>query len=462
MKSVLIDKDVSHIETANGVMSLSSLFVPIFIEQLLMNMMGTVNTLILGRYSDNAVAAVGASNQVIGFALTFYSVLSGGAAIFISHRLGEKNDKVARQAGVVAIIAELLFSAVATVILLSMSEFIMVHLNLSGEVYDMAVVYFRIVMGFSCIQAVILAFSAILRSNGYPKKAVIVSVFMNLVNAVLDFLIVFRPIDIPLRGVTGIAWANVIAHIIALIHIFILVWQKRSVLLPDYSDLSFSKDKFLYFNSVLFQILHVGVPGGISNLSYSFSQIVSTSIMAALGTMVLTTKIYVSSVVFYVYVTGFSLGLSVSIMIGWMTGAKEYDKAYKLNISAVKIAVLMNFILSIVIFVLHKPIMGLFTQNPEIIALSAGIFFIDIFVEIGRALNHIEENSLRGAGDVVFPMVISIVSCWLVSILVSYFLGIKLGLGLYGCWIAFMMDELFRGIIFYKRFGSKKWMEAKV
>jgi len=184
--------------------------------------------------------------------------------------------------------------------------------------------------------------------------------------------------------------------------------------------------------------------------------------MAALGTMVLTTKIYVSSVVFYVYVTGFSLGLSVSIMMGWMTGAREYDKAFQLNRSAARIAVLLNFMLSIVIFIFHKPIMGLFTQNEEIIALSMGIFFIDIFVEIGRALNHIEENSLRGAGDVVFPMVISIVSCWLVSILLSYLLGIKLGFGLYGCWIAFMMDELFRGLIFYRRFGSKKWMKAKV
>ena len=69
-------------------------------------------------------------------------------------------------------------------------------------------------------------------------------------------------------------------------------------------------------------------------------------------------------------------------------------------------------------------------------------------MEIGRAFNHVEDNSLRGAGDVFFPMVIAVISCWGVSILFAYLLGIRLGMGLAGCWIAFMLDEMFRGSIF--------------
>lgn len=125
-------------------------------------------------------------------------------------------------------------------------------------------------------------------------------------------------------------------------------------------------------------ILKIGLPGGISSLSYSFSQIVSTSILAVLGTAALTAKIYVSSIVFYVYVTGMSLGLSTAILMGWMTGAKEYEKAYRLNQQVLKIAVSLNIVLSVLIFLCHRPLMHLFTQSEEIIGMT-GVIFLSIF-----------------------------------------------------------------------------------
>lgn len=157
-----------------------------------------------------------------------------------------------------------------------------------------------------------------------------------------------------------------------------------------------------------------------------------------------------------------SLGMATSLIIGWMTGAGEYDKAYRLNMQNLRIAVLLNAAGSTLIFLFGGPLMGLFTDSAEIMALARPILFIDIFVEIGRAFNHIEDNSLRGAGDVIFSMIVSIISCWTMSILFSYILGIRLGLGLTGCWIAFMMDELFRGITFFFRWRSRRWTLRKV
>lgn len=97
-----------------------------------------------------------------------------------------------------------------------------------------------------------------------------------------------------------------------------------------------------------------------------------------LGTAALTAKIYVSSIVFYVYVTGMSLGLSTAILMGWMTGAKEYEKAYRLNQQVLKIAVSLNIVLSVLIFLCHRPLMHLFTQSEEIIGMT-GVIFLSIF-----------------------------------------------------------------------------------
>ena len=74
-------------------------------------------------------------------------------------------------------------------------------------------------------------------------------------------------------------------------------------------------------------------------------------------------------------------------------------RAYRLNQQVLKIAVSLNIVLSVLIFLCHRPLMHLFTQSEEIIGMTGVIFFIDIFVEIGRAFNHVEDNSLRGAGD---------------------------------------------------------------
>ena len=94
--------------------------------------------------------------------------------------------------------------------------------------------------------------------------------------------------------------------------------------------------------------------------------------------------------------------------------------------------------------------------------MGASVFFIDIFVEFGRAFNHIEDYSLRGTGDVLVPMLVNMSSCWFMSILFSYILGVHFKMGLNGCWIAFMMDECFRGLVLFIRFKSGKWKQKHV
>lgn len=449
-----IDPEVTAVRTEQGVMSLWTLFLPLFVEQLLMNLMGTVNTLVLGSYSDEAVAAVGAANQLIGLIYTFFAVISGGASIVISHRLGAGEAGEAGNASFAALVFEGFLSLCAGLGMAAASLPLMSMMRLEGEVLSMAAGYFRICIGFSFLQGIMASSSAVLRSYGRPRTAVGVSLLMNLINAALNYVVIFRPFETPFYGTDGIAAVNVISRLIAAAVMLACLFGGKL-------NLELHK-KRLKDLRLLGSILKVGLPGGVSSLSYSLSQVVSTSILAVLGTAALSAKIYISTLVFYVYVTGMSLGLATSILMGWMTGAGEYEKAYRLNQQVLKLAVALNLGLSVTLFFLRRPLLGLFTDSPEILSMAGTVLFIDIFVEVGRAFNHVEDNSLRGAGDVMFPMVVAVVSCWLISILFSYVLGIRMGLGLKGCWIAFMMDELFRGLIFWRRFRSRKWVGKKV
>ena len=450
----LISPDVREIDTADGRLTLWGLFVPLFIEQLLMNLMGTVNTLVLSHYSDAAVAAVGSANQVISLFYTVFSVVSGGASVVISHRLGAKDEKAAGDASFTAVVTGFSVSLLCGLLFSMAAAPLMRMLNLEGDVLRMARQYFRICISFAFLQGTMSACSATLRSYGRPRVAVTASILMNALNAVLNLMVIRLPEAVPLHGVSGIAAANVISRATALT--VMLVYMARCDL-----PLHFASKRLSALRS-LKNILRIGVPAGISTLSYSLSQVVSTSILGLLGQTAISAKIYISTIVFYVYVIGYSLGLTVSIMIGWMSGAGDFDRAAKLNREALKVAVGLNMLFSAVIWLFGRPLVGFFTKDPAILAMVPGILAIDFFVEIGRGFNHIEENSLRGAGDAVFPMAVSVISCWGISILFSWLLGIRAGFGLYGCWIAFMLDELFRGINDWRRFRSGKWRKIKV
>lgn len=453
-KFLSYDKSLATVETPQGTLSLSKIFFPLLVEMLLLNTMGTINTLMLSHYSDDAVAAVGAATQLLGMILTFYTVISTGASIVINHNLGAGNPKSASDAAFSSIIFCGSLSLVIGSILSMAARPLLSLMNLETHVLEYAVSYFQIAIQFSFFQAITSSISGIFRSYGKPKISVTVSISMNAFVALLDYIIIFRPFETPLKGVTGIAIAYVLSEAFGLLLITFFLWKVPL-------GLEFHK-KNLRTLGIAGSILRVGIPGGISSVSYNMSQVVSTSIIAILGTAAISTKIYVSNIVFYVYVFGMTLGISTTLLIGWLAGAGKYEQAYRLNVQNLKITIISNVTFSLVIYLLAEPLLGCFTTDPAIISMGKTLMLIDVFVEIGRGFNHIEENSLRGAGDVVYPMIVAIISCWTMSILFSYVLGIQFGLGLAGCWIAFGMDELFRGIAYFLRWRSRKWTTKTV
>lgn len=284
----LYDRSLSRIETPQGMLSLFSIFLPLLVESLLTNSMGTVNTLILSQYSDDAVAAVGAANQLLSMIYTFYTVISTGTSIFISHRLGAKKKDQASDAAFTAILCSFALSLLVGGVLSLFAVSLMRMMNLTGQVLADAALYFRICVSFSFFQALISSISAIFRSYGKPKIAVAASLFMNIMNAILNIIVIFRPFETPLYGVSGIAVTSVISRGLA----FLLI----AVCLAGSSlDLQFRKKNWKTLKCIG-SILHIGLPGGISSMSYSISQVVTTSILAILGTTAISTKIYLSSI----------------------------------------------------------------------------------------------------------------------------------------------------------------------
>ncbi len=413
-------------------------------------LMGNADTLMLSQYSDNSVAAVGVSNQLFSFVIVMLGFIVTGTSILISQQLGAKHYKEARHVVVVSLATNLLFGLVLSVGLFFLSPLLLQLMNIPNELMKEAVIYLRVVGAFSFVQAMIMTISAVLRSYGFSKDAMYITIGMNIINVVGNYLFIFGPFGFPVLGVTGVAIATVTSRTIGLI-IFVLLLYKR---MDNQLPLSYL---FTVPKKELSALVKIGVPSAAEQLSYNISQIVITYFIASMGTQALTTKVYTQNIMMFILLFSFAIGQGTQILIGHQVGAKKYEDAYKQCIRSLNIALVLTVIIGFIFYMMSGPFFGIFTDNQEIIALGTSLILLSLLLEPGRAFNLIVLNGLRAAGDVKFPVYIGVVSMWGVSVALSYLLGIKFGLGLIGIWIAFTADEWLRGLLMLWRWRGRKW-----
>lgn len=435
-------------------LTLLALALPIMLETILRNMMGTVNTFILSSYSESASAATATATELVNMTSLFYTLVSAGVNIIVVQNVGAKRMKDAGNAASLSISFCGIMSLVIGILMSVFAEQLMAMMGVEGELLREATEYFRIVAAWHFVSTLITTLSQITRAYGKTHYSLIVVVLMNALNALFNYIVIYRPFETPLYGITGVAISRIAAEGIALVVNLFLVGK---------IGIQFSlKAAFRPKWELIKLVLKYGLPSSIVPLSWSISQLVSTMIMAKVGSTALIAKSFVNSFLNYVTLISSSIGMATSVMIGWHIGKGDMDKAYRLNIQNVKIGVLVNILISLVFIGVGESILRTLTQNEEVIAIGNQVIFINLFVAIGKAMNNVEDNALRTSGDVMFQSIVGLVSCWLVAVLGCYIFGVALGWGLAGCWISFALDELGRGFAYLFRWLSKKWMDKRV
>ena len=431
-------------------MNVVSLTWPIFVEILLFMLLGSVDTLMLGKYSDNAVAAVGVSNQLLGMFNILFGVLSTGTAILVAQNLGAGNAEKARQVTMVSLFINLLFGIILSLIMFFGSETILRLMNLRPDLMGYGKDYLGMVGGFLFLQSTLMTITAVVRNHGFTKISMYVTIAMNIIHVVLDYAFIFGPFGIPVLGVKGVALSTNICKFLGLLVMLYVLFKKIEKNLSIKYLFPFPKD-------VLKDLLKIGIPTAGEQLSYNVSQLVVTYFINMLSNEALTTKAYVQNIIMFAFLFAVAIGQGTEILVGHLVGENKKEKAYKTCLKSLKVAMTLSVVMASVFAVFRTSLLSIFTDNPNIIAVGGTIILIDVLLEPGRAFNLVVINSLRAAGDVRFPVYMGIMSMWGVSVVLSYFFGIYLGLGLIGMWIAFTIDEWLRGLLMLWRWRSRKW-----
>lgn len=417
---------------------------PIFIELVLQMLVGNVDQMMMSQYSENAVAAIGNVNTIMNFVTITFSIVTMAITIMVTQYLGSKNKEKVSEIYTVGIFINLIFSVLISAGLFFGSEALFHALKMPAELHADANIYLNIVGGLVFLQALFMSFSAIFRSNGLMKQGMYISVVVNVLN------IIGNAVLLPSLGITGIAISSVFSRFIGVILVYLLFVRRIEGELHVKYLRPFPKETSK-------QLLRIGLPAGGESVMYNFSQMVILTCVNLLGTAVITARVYANMIAWLSYLYSSAVGQANQIIIGHLVGAQEEDEAYERSLKTLRPAMLVTLIISTLVFLLSDQIFGLFTKNPEILSLLKTITFIDIFLELGRAVNIVLVRGMQASGDTQYPVYISILSMWGVATLLSYIFGIVLGWGLVGVWLAMALDECLRAIIFYIRWRRGGW-----
>lgn len=424
---------------------------PIFVESLLFSLLGGLDTIMLGKYSDLAVASVGIANQLIWMVNLMFGIITAGTAILLAQHLGAKSDEedIVRLCGV-SIGVNLIIGIIISIAVVILSGSLFTLLKASSELIPIGNSYMKIVGGTIFVQAILMTFTAILRSYSLTRICMNVTLIMNIVNVVCNYGLIFGEFGLPELGASGAAIGTVISKIVAL---FILGGKVYSVIMHKFKIYLFRPFPMEH----LVNILKIGIPSAAEQISYSLSQLVITSFINMISIDSMSAKSYLTTIVSFTFIFSVALGQGGSILIGQFIGNRENNKAYNLCVYCIKRAIVVSIMISCGIVLFRHPMMELITNNQDIISIVSSVLIIEILLEPGRAINIVGINALRATGDVKFPVYIGVFSMWFFGVGCAYILGIQLGFGLVGIWIGFALDEWFRAILVLIRWKSRAW-----
>ena len=420
---------------------------PIFVETLLIMLLGAMDTFMLSHYSDDTVAAVGVVNQLLNLVFLVFGVSTVGTSVLCSQYLGASQQANVRQVVGVSLVFNTLIGVTTSAFLYFRAEALLKMMDLASELISEGLAYMQIVGGFAFLQAIALTMSAVLRSHNKAYYPMRVTLLMNVLNIMGNYALIFGKFGLPQMGVVGAAISTSSCRLVALALLLYITFGK---VVPRFSFSClrpFPWDK-------LKNLLHIGLPAAGEQVSYSLSQVVITYFTVMLGTAALTARTYAMNIILFSYVFSVALGQGAAILIGHLVGGERTDAAFILQKYCLRLSIVVSICVAVVTAVCSKFIFGMLTSNPEIVYMGVMILCIDVLLEV----NILSVNVLNAVGDVTYPFITGLIVMWGVATALSYVFGISFGWGLAGMWVAFTLDENIRAIIFVRRWNSRKWV----
>lgn len=440
----------TDIDKMNTNRNLFFMSLPIFVELLLQLLVGNIDQIMVSRVSQQSVASIVNANQIMNLVIIVLSMAATATTVILSQYLGADDKVNSSRTCMVSLLMIGVVGILSTVLVFVGYRPIYKAIRVPDEIFDEASLYLLIVGAFITVQGLYLTFSAIIRAFAMMKEVMIVSIVMNVLNIIGNAILINGWFGMPRLGAVGAAISTDISKLVGLGLMILLFMKRTNVKL----GMRFLKP---FPTQIMKNLCFLAIPSGVESFSYNMSQMCILGIVNSFGTMVTVTKGYCSIFANLAYVYAMAIASATQIVLGYLIGAKKIDLIQKRVNATMKVALAACVGLAILLFLCSNYAFLIFTDNPEIIALGRRILFIEIFLEIGRAVNIVMTKCLIAVGDAVTPTAVGVIFQWGVAFVGAWVFGIIFGWGLEGVWVAMAIDECLRGLIFAVHFKKERW-----
>lgn len=384
--------------------------IPMLIGNIAQQFYNTADSIIVGRYvGDNALAAVGSASPILNLLLVLFVGIAVGAGIMVSQYFGAKDrEKLSQSIGVC-----ITLTAIASVIIMLIGPLVtrplLVFLNTPESIIDWCtnylMIYFLGISGFAYYN--ILA--GVLRGLGDSISALVFLLISTALNVVLDIWFVAGLG----MGVPGVALATVIAQGISAILCIIKLMKMKDNF--DLNPAMLKLDKELSY-----KLIKLGLPSGLTQAVFSLAMIVVQSLTNSFGEMVIACNVIVMRVDGFAMMPNFSFGAAMTTYTGQNVGANKMERVERGASEGTKIAVIISTVITILILIFGRYLVSIFTNTEALIDLSMRMMRILAVGYVAMAVTQSLSGVMRGAGDTVTPMWISLITTVIIRVPVAY------------------------------------------
>lgn len=434
---------------------LRNMIVPLFFEQLLVMLVGIIDTFVVSYIGEAAVSGVSLVNMFNTVFIYLFTALASGGAVVISQYLGSENKKKSVQASSQLLLFSIVFSVVLSIAVFIFKDGTLKLLfgKVDYDVMQACLTYFIISIYSYPFLAIYNAGASMYRSMGKTSTTMYVSVIANIINTVGNFIGVF----VLHAGVAGVAIPSLLARAFSAIVMTILCMNKQ---LETHYEKEYLK---LFDKDLIRKILKIAIPSGFESGVFQLVKVALSSIVAMFGTYQIAANGIAQSIWSLAALIGTVLGPIYITVIGKCMGAHDIAAAKMYYKKLMKLSLILSVSWNAIIFILTPLFMQFYaieSQTKELVIILVAIHNIAnafVFPFSGPLA-----DGLRAAGDVKFTMIVSISSTIFGRLILSVIFGIYFNMGVIGIALAMISDWMIRAVLFILRYKSQRWQEFQL
>ena len=432
------------------------LALPVALENVLHMAVFIVDLIMVGRLGTVPVAAVGLAGA-LGFIIAMiFTALNVGTTALVARDFGAKQKDEARKVAGQSLLITLVFGITVSPFIFYFADNILVLMSAEENVVSLGSQYLKIVLSFFIFRLIILTGSSIFRGAGDTKTPMLITLVMNCVNILFNWLLIFGIWIFPRMEVAGAAWATSIAYTIGASLILYRLFSRKSILTISFKHIA---DVNI---SIIKRVLRISLPATIDASLTQMGYLFFVKIVTMLGTVSLAAHQIAIRIEALSFMPGFALGVATTTIVGQSLGANKPDLARLSMRKNCQIALVLMGFFAFIFLAFAKPMASIFHPEQDVLALSAYCVMIAALEQPALAIYIVYAGGLRGAGDTFSPMIVTIVGTLCIHLPVAYIFGIVLEWGLAGIWFGAALDWIVRAIAVYILFRKGRWRTIKV